>query len=230
MKSSSRFMKAVWFLLILFSGSLLCAQDECKVLMPEISGTYTGKCKKGLANGKGLAVGIDTYEGRFSKGLPDGTGKYTWADGRIYEGSWQQGRREGKGTMIYPVAGGDSTVAGYWKKDEYVGTELIPPYRVTRNQGIVRYSIRKANEVGSGFSVGLYLAGNFNTDVDNFTMDTSSGQRFESGRKRGIENALVPYNVSIRYRVWNTMHSQQHEVFFDFEINEPGTFEVTITN
>ena len=26
----------------------LIAQEECKVLKPEISGTYTGKCKKGL--------------------------------------------------------------------------------------------------------------------------------------------------------------------------------------
>jgi hypothetical protein len=84
--------------------------------------------------------------------------------------------------------------------------------------------------VGSKFSVGLYLAGAFNTDVDNFTMDASSGQEFESGRKRGIENAVVPYNVFIKYRVWNQMHSTQHDVYFDFTIYEEGTFEVTITN
>jgi hypothetical protein len=84
--------------------------------------------------------------------------------------------------------------------------------------------------VGSGFSVGLYLAGSFNTDIDNLTIDPSSGQHFESGRKQGIENAIVPYTVSIRYRVWNTMHTSQHDVFFDFTINEPGTFDVTITN
>ena len=130
----------------------------------------------------------------------------------------------------FNIFGEDSIVNGYWKKDEYVGTELIPQYRVTRNQGVVRYSIRKVNEVGSKFSVGLYLAGAFNTDVDNFTMDASSGGEFESGRKRGIENATVPYSVSIRYRVWNTVHTQQHDVFFDFTINEPGTFDITITN
>ena len=230
MKNSKISLKALWFVLILFSGSMLDAQEDCKVLMPEISGSYTGKCKKGLAHGEGLAVGTDTYEGRFSKGLPDGTGRYTWADGRIYEGTWSAGVREGKGMMTYPTAGEDSIVAGFWKKDEYVGKERIPQYRVTRNQGIVRYSIRKVNEVGSGFSVGLYLAGSFNTDVDNLTLDTSSGQEFESGRKRGIENAIVPYNVFIKYRVWNQMHSQQHDVFFDFTIYEEGTFDVTITN
>jgi hypothetical protein len=230
MKSSKISLKALWFMLILFSGSFINAQEVCKVLMSGISGSYTGKCKKGLAQGQGLAVGTDTYEGRFLKGLPDGTGKYTWADGRVYEGSWEKGKREGKGTMTFLTAGEDSVVVGYWKKDEYVGTELIPAYRVTKNQGIVRYSVRKVNDVGSGFSVGLYLAGAFNTDIDAFSMDTSSGQEFESGRKQGIENAIVPYNVSIKYRVWNQMHSTQHDVFFDFTINEPGTFEVTITN
>jgi hypothetical protein len=230
MRRSSDLIKTLWILLILFSGSILYAQEECKVLMPEISGSYTGKCKKGLANGKGIAVGTDTYEGRFSKGLPNGIGKYTWADGRVYEGSWGAGEKDGKGKMIYPPEQGDSIVSGYWKKDEYVGKVLIPQYKVTKNQGVVRYSIRKINEVGSKFSAGLYLSGAFNTDVDNFTMDASSGQEFESGRKRGIENANVPYTVSIRYRVWNTVHTSQHDVFFDFTINEPGTFEVTITN
>lgn len=230
MKNPKFSLKTVYCLLFLFSGSIIYAQEDCKVLMPEISGTYTGKCKKGLAQGKGLAVGTDTYEGRFLKGLPDGSGKYTWADGRVYEGSWEAGKRDGKGTMTYPTTGEDSVVVGYWKKDEYVGTELIPPYLVTRNQGIVRYSIRKVNELGSGFSVGLYLAGSFNTDVDDFSLDADSGQLFESGRKRGIEEAVVPYKVYIKYRVWNQMHSQQHNVYFDFTINEAGTFEVTITN
>ncbi len=230
MRSSTVFFKTFGFILILLSGSIIYAQDGCKVLMPEISGTYTGKCKKGLAQGKGLAVGTDTYEGRFLKGLPDGDGKYTWADGRVYEGSWLAGERDGKGTMIYPTAGEDSIVAGYWKKDEYVGTEFIPPYKVTRNQGLVRYSIRKANEIGSGISVSLYLAGSFNTDIDGWTLDASSGELITSGRKPGLENAVVPYKVQIKYRVWNQMHSSQHDVMLDFTINEPGTFEVTITN
>jgi len=230
MRRCSDLIKTLWIVLILFSGSILYAQEECKVLMPEISGSYTGKCKKGLAQGKGLAVGTDTYEGRFLKGLPDGTGKYTWADGRVYEGSWEAGERDGKGKMIYPPEQGDSIVSGYWKKDEYVGTELIPQYKVARNQGTVRYSIRKVNEVGSGFSVSLYLAGSFNTDIDGWTMDTSSGELITSGRKPGLENAVVPYTVRIKYRVWNQMHSSQHDVLFDFTINEPGTFEVTITN
>lgn len=230
MKSSKIPRNALWFMLIFFSGSLINAQEDCKVLMPEISGSYTGKCKKGLAHGEGLAEGKDTYEGRFLKGLPNGKGKYTWADGRVYEGLWEAGKKEGKGMMIDPTAGEDSVLVGYWKKDEYTGTENIPPYQITRTQGVVRSSIRKVNEVDNKITVALYLAGRFNTDVDNFTMVSSSGVEFTSGRTVGIENATVPYDVQIRYRVWNTMHTQQHDVFFNFTINEPGTFEVSITN
>ena len=230
MKNSSNLFKTSLYMLILFSGSIIYAQNDCKVLMPKLSGSYTGGCKKGLAHGKGSAVGIDSYEGRFSKGLPNGSGTYRWANGAVYEGDWSEGNRDGKGSMIYSTEGLDSIVTGFWKDDKYIGKEIIPPYKITMSRGLIRSSIRKVNEVGNGFSITLYLAGRFNTDIESFFMDADSGEEFVSGRKHGIENATVPYSVSIKYRVWNTMHSQQHDVFFDFTINEPGTFEVSITN
>ena len=51
---------------------MIFAQNPCKVLMKEISGSYSGECKKGLADGKGEAKGVDRYIGAFKKGLPDG--------------------------------------------------------------------------------------------------------------------------------------------------------------
>jgi len=215
---------------ILFSGTVIYAQNDCKVLMPEISGSYTGKCKNGLAHGKGLAVGADTYEGRFSKGLPNGSGTYRWEDGRIYEGDWSKGVRDGKGSMIYPTDGLDSIVAGIWKDDEYKGKELLPPYQITMSRGVIRSSIRKVNDIGSGIILGIYLAGNFNNDISSFTMVCESGEEYQSGRYIGLQNAVVPYSVSIKYRTWNSLHSTQSEVVFEFTINEPGTYEISLTN
>jgi len=40
-------------------GSMINAQDNCKVLKLNIGASYTGSCKKGLADGTGEAVGID---------------------------------------------------------------------------------------------------------------------------------------------------------------------------
>ena len=217
-------------MLILFSGSIIYAQEKCKVLMPEISGSYTGKCKKGLANGKGLAVGTDTYEGRFADGLPDGRGKYTWADGRIYEGSWKEGIMEGQGTMIYPRAGRDSIVTGIWKDEVYYGPVPLPPYKINRTMSVVRSSIRKINDMGSGVRIGIFLGGSYNVEISDFSLVSDTGEQMMLSQRYGIENAVVPYTVSLKYRTWNYLHTQQHNVIFEFTINEPGTFEVTINN
>jgi len=50
--------RTILFALFLFP-SLLFAQ-ECKVLVENLSDSYEGECKKGLANGHGKAEGDDT--------------------------------------------------------------------------------------------------------------------------------------------------------------------------
>jgi len=217
-------------LLFLFPGALIHAQEGCEVLIPELQGFYQGKCRKGLAHGKGRAEGLDSYEGQFAKGLPHGSGKYTWANGEIYEGEWSQGLANGKGTISYLVESGDSVVSGIWRKGEYMGEELLPPYQINRKRGIIRHSVFKLNETTNGIRVSLFLAGNFNVDVENFSMECDSGERYHTGRYYGLQNAIVPYSVSITYRTWNALHSAQSEVVFNFVINEPGMFEVSITN
>ena len=217
-------------MLILFSGTLLYAQNDCKVLNPKLSGSYTGGCKKGLAHGKGSAVGIDSYEGRFSKGLPNGSGTYRWEDGVIYEGEWLKGVRDGKGSMFYPGEVQDSMVTGFWKNDSYVGKSFIPPYEVIRSRSIVRSSIRKINEMGSGIRLRIYLGGKINSGLSALSIDSDTGEQFQAGELLGIQNAIAPYSVYIKYRTWNYFHTQQHDVVFEFTINEPGTFEVTLHN
>lgn len=217
-------------MLILISGSMLYAQKECKVLKPEISGSYTGKCKKGLANGKGLAIGTDTYEGRFSKGLPAGRGKYTWADGRIYEGEFKEGIVEGQGTMTYPRAGEDSVITGIWKDEVYYGPIPIPSYKIDRSMSVVRWSIKKINNMGAGVRIGIFLGGNYNVGITDFSMASDTGEQMMIGQRYGVQNAIVPYTVYLKYRTWNHLHTQQHDVIFEFTINEPGTFEVSIHN
>ena len=68
--------------------------SECKVLKPEISGTYVGSCKQGLASGEGEATGIDFYKGEFVKGLPHGKGTYIWKNGATYTGDWKRMEKE----------------------------------------------------------------------------------------------------------------------------------------
>lgn len=98
------------------------AQENCKVLLADISGTYSGDCVNGKANGKGESKGKDTYIGEFKNGLPDGKGSYLYSNGDFYNGEWEKGKKEGAGSFSYKRPDKtDSLVVGYWKKDKFFG-------------------------------------------------------------------------------------------------------------
>lgn len=115
--------------------------QECEVGVEALKGKYEGACKKGKADGKGKATGIDIYEGEFRSGLPEGKGKYTWASGSWYEGEWQKGKRAGKGDMHYMTSHGDSVITGFWKKDEYIGL-YEKPYEIISRGSATNLEVR----------------------------------------------------------------------------------------
>lgn len=61
--------------------------------------SYSGSWEKGrLVKGKFKSMG-HAYEGEFGEGFQfDGEGVYTWPDGRIYRGQFQNGQVHGTGT------------------------------------------------------------------------------------------------------------------------------------
>ena len=157
-------MKSRIIIITIFLVSLnaYSQKSDCKVNIPEISESYTGDCRKGLAHGQGIASGIDQYEGRFVKGLPDGKGTYTWAQGNYYEGEWKKGLKEGYGKMVY----GDSVVTGYWKKDQYQGEKLIAPYKITQSMNVSRATIKKSAGSVSGVRIKIMQGGIENTVIE----------------------------------------------------------------
>ena len=115
----------ILFTALLLSKNPLMAQQDagsCKVSIALLQGQYKGDCKNGLAEGKGEAIGTNRYEGQFKMGMPNGKGTYYYSDSSFYTGSMQDGIREGKGEMHYPLAGKpDSVIKGYWSADVYRG-------------------------------------------------------------------------------------------------------------
>ena len=218
----------IFFLLI--TNCALGQQTGCKVLMPSIAGAYSGDCKKGLASGKGIAQGIDHYDGQFIKGLPQGNGIYTWANGSYYQGQWAKGRKEGIGKMVYRTSDRDSVVTGYWNNDRFTGKIVYSPYSITRNRGVVRFGFRKITDSGDDILIKIYLGGELNTNIEEFSMAYDSGSEFQMGSSVGIQNIQFPLTVKITYRTWNQFHSSQSDVTFEFELFEPGKWELTLTN
>jgi hypothetical protein len=53
-----------------------------------------------------------------------GEGDYKWADGRIYRGSWKDGKQQGDGYMIFP----NRTVQkGTWENGKKVESHKVEP-------------------------------------------------------------------------------------------------------
>jgi hypothetical protein len=212
---------------VIMSGNFIYArQSDCKVKLANISGTYIGECKNGLAHGKGAAQGTDFYEGQFVKGLPSGEGIYKWSNGSYYEGQWKDGLREGKGKMVLK----DSVIVGYWKNDKYVGMKLIPPYIITTSQSVGRSTIKKTTGLEPVIKIRILQSGLDNKLIENFSLAYNSGSEYRSGNIYGIEQVTFPVNIKITYTTWNQLHTAQFDVIFEFTINDPGSWEVTLYN
>jgi hypothetical protein len=218
--------KILLFVLFFSGGIAYSQQNGCKVIKPEISGSYSGGCKNGLAQGKGVAQGVDYYVGQFNKGLPSGKGTYKWADGTSFEGHWDNGVKEGAGKMVYK----DSVISGYWKTDKYVGKIQMLPYSVTRSMNVTRSSIKKTIGALDGVKIRIVRGGGDNTDISDLSIYYSSGDEYRISNTYGVQNVHFPLSVKVNYNSWNSFHTSQTSVVFEFEIIEPGIWEVTISN
>ncbi len=216
--------------LFLASG-VVFGQDvkECKVLMPDISGNYKGKCKKGLAHGKGNAQGIDHYIGGFSKGWPNGKGTYTWANGDEYSGQFEKGKRNGEGTLLLKVQEGDSVLAGLWGNDIYLGPKPERPKVITMFN-VDRYTFQYVGDIIDRVLVDFHQNGGRNSGIENLLLASSSGTMTSRGSLVGFESIFYPVEIKVSYTTWNKMHTQRYSVSFEFKISEPGDWVVTLYN
>ena len=123
-------------------------KNGCQIYNPnpqaEETVTWTGGCRDGFADGKGVlewfiggqleeryegtmvggwAEGVGTftsrqgvrYQGEWKKSLQDGKGVSQSADGSRYEGQWRAGKPHGRGTYVSP--NGES-IEGEWENGE----------------------------------------------------------------------------------------------------------------
>lgn len=203
-------------------------EEECEVLLPSISGTYEGRCKNGLAHGKGKAVGKDTYEGDFRKGYPHGTGIFSYENGDVYDGGFRDGRRDGEGSFTTTINGRDTVLAGIWIDGVYAGPKPKHP-RVLYKYGVDSYSIKRTRD-GNRFLIDIYLNGMPNSDLQDFAIVSSSGNQLQLGRSIGFENVVFPVICKISYKSWNKLRTARHEVIFEFKIEDPGDWKIKIIN
>ncbi|RXQ95869.1 hypothetical protein EO244_06070 [Ancylomarina salipaludis] len=220
---------------LLFSILFFCcydmqslAQSTGKVLVPNLSASYKGALKKGLAHGDGEAIGIDSYMGHFKKGYPDGKGTYIWENGDSYTGEWCKGLRSGEGEFHTKINNRDTLYKGLWKNDKYLGPKVIYP-RVLCKRSIDRYQFKRVSE-GRLLSIKMMQNGNINNSITNLIIDGDSGTKFHNGNMLGFENFEIPFKCSVRYITQNKLRRDSYTVIFEFEITQMGNWEVLLHN
>ncbi|NOU61250.1 hypothetical protein [Marinifilum caeruleilacunae] len=199
-------MKKLVFLII----SILTIQyssaqnNQCSVLLKSISGSYTGDCKNGLANGKGKSVGQDTYIGMFKDGLPHGKGKYLYRNGNTFQGYWKNGEKNGKGKYKYSLNGEKHTLSGYWKQNEYAGsTNPDIFYRISSSTGIMNYKVERMEALNPyDKDITFSIRSSFSNFVpSDLRIEKSSGKLTKSGKKFIISNYSCPLRCEISYTI-----------------------------
>ncbi|MCK5169690.1 MAG: hypothetical protein KAQ75_07415, partial [Bacteroidales bacterium] len=172
-------------------------EDQCKVLLQEISETYIGDSKDGFAHGKGVAKGIDLYKGRFKNGLPHGTGKYIWEDGSYYEGNWRNGKKSGKGFLYTALT--KEELKGIWKDDEFFKEIVDPPYEVILKSGVTGINFYEYDATPYRIEVVFQKDGSQSSTVAELTLSSTSGQSKISNSFSGFENVLFPFEGYLEF-------------------------------
>jgi hypothetical protein len=202
--------------------------SACKVLLKEISDSYKGACKNGLADGKGTATGEDSYTGLFQNGLPEGKGIYKYKNGNVYSGLWKNGLKNGKGEFNYLINGKTTVVSGYWKDGDYSGTtKPEEEYNVSNISGIENYSIKKTTgtediiEISFEKLMKKYIPNDLEITI-------SSGFKIEQNLKILIQKNIYPVNCTLRFTIPTSGGIRQCN--FAFNVLKPGKYAVFISN
>jgi hypothetical protein len=99
-------------------------------------------CQLNNLNAQTKTQSATTYVGDQKNGQPDGMGVLTDTSGNVFKGNFKKGKKEGYGELTYKtVFDKDSTLVGYWKKDQFVGYYEYPFKVISKSYMVSNASI-----------------------------------------------------------------------------------------
>jgi hypothetical protein len=177
-----------------------------------------------------------TYVGDQKNGQPDGKGVLTDTIGNVFKGSFKKGKKDGYGELtIKNAIGKDSTLVGYWKKDQYMGLYEFPYKIVSKSYMVSNASIayEPANPSGNIIEVSVEsVSGGSATLSGEMPKPTMTDHIFNKGsyqemfprtnqQKRNVyifQNVMFP--VSAVFKFGN------EDIMVDF--NETKNYKLTV--
>lgn len=219
------------FVVLIVQVFCLNAQN-CAVLTDSLKGNYEGGCKKGRANGNGVASGIDYYKGEFKDGYPDGKGKYVWNNGNWYEGEWKAGKFDGQGTWhnVNNMDQDSGILAGFWKQGKYAGKYERPYIMRTMTNGIEDVAVYKVKVTNVSITVktnaGAGLSISPKHRLTNVLVQKGRYERrMDDENASGVANRYVLYNVEYPFYAILVFDNEQLQI----ELLENAGWNITVT-
>ena len=224
-KRMKKILLSLSFFLVSF---FLYSQETCTVKDNTINEVYVGECKDGLANGNGIAKGINQYEGEFKNGLPHGDGIMLYSDKTKFIGKFKNGLKHGKGKLYDQDEG--VTLNGYWKKDEFVREDTSEDYKVLINNSVPRYQIRKLNNDYNKVQISVKHSGTYiPLSINNVSVTT--GNLSFNNSSAIIENIdFSLFQCELTYSAPSTFNNTNQIVEFKFKIFKEGNWIVEINH
>jgi len=105
----------------IYEGNFIESKPKGKIEVKSNKFAYFGEIENNIPNGHGEIIYStgSKYTGYFIKGVPHGEGKMTYINGDIYQGNWDNGKKDKYGVYTYKESG--DIYNGYWKDDEKNG-------------------------------------------------------------------------------------------------------------
>ena len=193
-------------------------------------------CQVNNLNAQTNSQTATTYVGDQKNGQPDGMGVLTDTSGSVFKGSFKKGKKEGYGELSYKnIYDRDTTLVGYWKKDQYIGIYEYPYKVISKSYMISNASItyEPANPSGNIIEVSVEsVSGGSATLSGEMPKPTLTEYTFNKGsfqemfprtnqQKRNIyifQNVIFPIQAVFRFG--------GQDITVDF--NETKNYKITV--
>ena len=74
----------------------------------------------------------------------------------------------------------------------------------------------------------IFMGGVLISDIQDLMFVSNSGSEIHSSYSTGFDNVQFPFWGKVTYSTWNKMKTMRYDVVFEFEITQPGLWEISL--
>jgi hypothetical protein len=111
--------------------------------------------------------------------------------------------------------------------DEYKGMRESNAIRVILKRNVTRYTTIRRGD-GNQVMIKILMGGIPNPGIQDLMFVGSSGSEVRYSDFTGYDFIEFPFHGKITYSTWNKLQTIRYDVVFEFEITQPGLWELSL--